>query len=155
MSVRDLDFLCPSFQIKIPLAFHTQSSHIAFDLSSLFPATNQLMKTWFSFHQLTFGWLLGCISSFNLSSGDTICQQIISICRVINDLCSFCLADKTIKLWKISERDKRPEGYNLKEEDGRYRDFNTVTTLRVCIILINFNHYPNNVELVYYLLCCY
>uniref|UniRef100_A0A2K6G810 Serine/threonine-protein phosphatase 2A 55 kDa regulatory subunit B n=1 Tax=Propithecus coquereli TaxID=379532 RepID=A0A2K6G810_PROCO len=25
--------------------------------------------------------------------------------------------DKTIKLWKISERDKRPEGYNLKEED--------------------------------------
>lgn len=42
-------------------------------------------------------------------------------------------ADKTIKLWKISERDKRPEGYNLKEEDGRYRDFNTVTTLRVRI----------------------
>ncbi|KAG7274531.1 hypothetical protein CRUP_023908 [Coryphaenoides rupestris] len=39
--------------------------------------------------------------------------------------------DKTIKLWKISERDKRPEGYNLKEEDGRYRDPNTVTTLRV------------------------
>ncbi|KAL0612761.1 Serine/threonine-protein phosphatase 2A 55 kDa regulatory subunit B alpha isoform [Plecturocebus cupreus] len=39
--------------------------------------------------------------------------------------------DKTIKLWKISERDKRPEGYNLKEEDGRYRDPTTVTTLRV------------------------
>ncbi|XP_043939077.1 serine/threonine-protein phosphatase 2A 55 kDa regulatory subunit B alpha isoform isoform X4 [Protopterus annectens] len=39
--------------------------------------------------------------------------------------------DKTIKLWKISERDKRPEGYNLKEEDGRYRDRSTVTTLRV------------------------
>ncbi|KAL4609259.1 serine/threonine-protein phosphatase 2A 55 kDa regulatory subunit B alpha isoform [Arapaima gigas] len=39
--------------------------------------------------------------------------------------------DKTIKLWKISERDKRPEGYNLKEEDGRYRDPSTVTTLRV------------------------
>uniref|UniRef100_A0A7N6AD35 Serine/threonine-protein phosphatase 2A 55 kDa regulatory subunit B n=1 Tax=Anabas testudineus TaxID=64144 RepID=A0A7N6AD35_ANATE len=39
--------------------------------------------------------------------------------------------DKTIKLWKISERDKRPEGYNLKEEDGRYRDPNTVTALRV------------------------
>ncbi|KAG8141335.1 putative Serine-threonine-protein [Naja naja] len=38
--------------------------------------------------------------------------------------------DKTIKLWKISERDKRPEGYNLKEEDGRYRDPTTVTTLR-------------------------
>ncbi|CAB1321905.1 unnamed protein product [Coregonus sp. 'balchen'] len=39
--------------------------------------------------------------------------------------------DKTIKLWKISERDKRPEGYNLKEEDGRYRDPTTVTKLRV------------------------
>lgn len=41
------------------------------------------------------------------------------------------LADKTIKLWKISERDKRPEGYNLKEEDGRYKDPNTITSLRV------------------------
>ncbi|XP_035632022.1 serine/threonine-protein phosphatase 2A 55 kDa regulatory subunit B alpha isoform isoform X1 [Oncorhynchus keta] len=39
--------------------------------------------------------------------------------------------DKTIKLWKISERDKRPEGYNLKEEDGRYIDPNTVTALRL------------------------
>uniref|UniRef100_A0A8B9KTU2 Serine/threonine-protein phosphatase 2A 55 kDa regulatory subunit B n=1 Tax=Astyanax mexicanus TaxID=7994 RepID=A0A8B9KTU2_ASTMX len=39
--------------------------------------------------------------------------------------------DKTIKLWKISERDKRPEGYNLKEEDGRCRDSTTITTLRV------------------------
>lgn len=43
----------------------------------------------------------------------------------------FVSPDKTIKLWKISERDKRPEGYNLKEEDGRYRDPTTVTTLRV------------------------
>nr|XP_061803961.1 serine/threonine-protein phosphatase 2A 55 kDa regulatory subunit B alpha isoform-like [Nerophis lumbriciformis] len=41
--------------------------------------------------------------------------------------------DKTIKLWKISERDKRPEGYNLKEDDGQYRDPNTVTALRVPI----------------------
>lgn len=39
--------------------------------------------------------------------------------------------DKTIKLWKISERDKRPEGYNLKEDDGRYKDPNTITSLRV------------------------
>lgn len=45
--------------------------------------------------------------------------------------CACFIADKTIKLWKISERDKRPEGYNLKEEDGRYRDPTTVTTLRV------------------------
>lgn len=41
------------------------------------------------------------------------------------------LTDKTIKLWKISERDKRPEGYNLKEEDGRYKNPNTITSLRV------------------------
>ncbi|EPY73800.1 alpha isoform of regulatory subunit B55, protein phosphatase 2 isoform 5-like protein [Camelus ferus] len=50
--------------------------------------------------------------------------------------------DKTIKLWKISERDKRPEGYNLKEEDGRYRDPTTVTTLRVNIVDIK----PANME---------
>lgn len=43
----------------------------------------------------------------------------------------FFSTDKTIKLWKISERDKRPEGYNLKEEDGRYKDPNTITSLRV------------------------
>ncbi|TRZ03968.1 hypothetical protein DNTS_005445, partial [Danionella cerebrum] len=39
--------------------------------------------------------------------------------------------DKTIKLWKISERDKRPEGYNLKEEDGRFRHPSSLTSLRV------------------------
>ena len=44
-------------------------------------------------------------------------------------------ADKTIKLWKISERDKRPEGYNLKEEDGRYKDPNTITSLRVSTLI--------------------
>ncbi|KAF2982819.1 hypothetical protein EK904_001360 [Melospiza melodia maxima] len=39
--------------------------------------------------------------------------------------------DKTIKLWKISERDKRAEGYNLKDEDGRLREPCRVTELRV------------------------
>ncbi|XP_042622162.1 serine/threonine-protein phosphatase 2A 55 kDa regulatory subunit B beta isoform-like, partial [Cyprinus carpio] len=39
--------------------------------------------------------------------------------------------DKTIKLWKVSERDKRPEGYNLKDEEGRIKDISTVTSLRV------------------------
>lgn len=43
------------------------------------------------------------------------------------------VTDKTIKLWKISERDKRPEGYNLKEEDGRYKHPNTITSLRVSV----------------------
>lgn len=45
--------------------------------------------------------------------------------------CSDFLPDKTVKLWKVSERDKRPEGYNLKDEDGRLRDPSTITTLRV------------------------
>lgn len=30
-------------------------------------------------------------------------------------------SDKTIKLWKVSEREKQALGYNLKEEDGRPR----------------------------------
>lgn len=36
-----------------------------------------------------------------------------------------------MKLWKVSERDKRPEGYNLKDEDGRLRDPSMITSLRV------------------------
>lgn len=43
----------------------------------------------------------------------------------------FLFPDKTIKLWKISERDKRAEGYNLKDEDGRLRDPFRITALRV------------------------
>lgn len=39
--------------------------------------------------------------------------------------------DKTIKLWKVSERDKRPEGYNLKDEEGHIKDISTVTSLQV------------------------
>ncbi|KAA0720416.1 B beta isoform PP2A subunit [Triplophysa tibetana] len=42
--------------------------------------------------------------------------------------------DKTVKLWKISERDKRPEGYNLKDEEGRIRDPSTITALRVPVM---------------------
>ncbi|CAE1226893.1 PPP2R2 [Acanthosepion pharaonis] len=39
--------------------------------------------------------------------------------------------DKTIKLWKVTERDKRPEGYNLKDEEGLSRDSTNITALRV------------------------
>ncbi|EZA59324.1 Protein phosphatase PP2A 55 kDa regulatory subunit [Ooceraea biroi] len=39
--------------------------------------------------------------------------------------------DKTIKLWKVSERDKRVEGYNTKEENGAIRDPACITALRV------------------------
>uniref|UniRef100_A0A3P8YR77 Serine/threonine-protein phosphatase 2A 55 kDa regulatory subunit B n=1 Tax=Esox lucius TaxID=8010 RepID=A0A3P8YR77_ESOLU len=42
--------------------------------------------------------------------------------------------DKTIKLWKVSERDKRPEGYNLKDEEGRMKDLSTVTSLQVPVL---------------------
>ncbi|OWK00571.1 hypothetical protein Celaphus_00019472, partial [Cervus elaphus hippelaphus] len=40
------------------------------------------------------------------------------------------LKNKTIKLWKITERDKRPEGYNLKDEEGKLKDLSTVTSLQ-------------------------
>lgn len=39
--------------------------------------------------------------------------------------------DKTIKLWKVSEKYKRPAGLNLKDEAGLLRDPSTITTLRV------------------------
>lgn len=45
--------------------------------------------------------------------------------------------DKTIKLWKVSERDKRPEGYNLKDEEGRLKDMTTITSLQVAALLLN------------------
>lgn len=46
-------------------------------------------------------------------------------------------------MWKISERDKRPEGYNLKEEDGRCRDSTNITSLRVC------THTHTHTELIF------
>jgi serine/threonine-protein phosphatase 2A regulatory subunit B len=39
--------------------------------------------------------------------------------------------DKTIKLWKVSEKYKRPEGLNLKDDAGVTRDPSSITTLRV------------------------
>ncbi|KAL1261487.1 hypothetical protein QQF64_006752 [Cirrhinus molitorella] len=42
--------------------------------------------------------------------------------------------DKTIKLWKVSERDKRAEGYNLRDEEGRLKDLSTITTLQVPVL---------------------
>lgn len=43
----------------------------------------------------------------------------------------FLFLDKTIKLWKVSERDKKVEGYNTKEETGQVRDPSCITQLRV------------------------
>lgn len=39
--------------------------------------------------------------------------------------------DKTVKLWKVTERDKRPDGFNLKDENGITREPQSITTLRV------------------------
>lgn len=49
--------------------------------------------------------------------------------------------DKTIKLWKVSERDKRVEGYNTKEESGAIRDPACITALRVNIFRFDYNYY--------------
>lgn len=42
--------------------------------------------------------------------------------------------DKTIKLWKVSERDKRAEGYNLRDDSGQLRDSSSISALRVPIL---------------------
>jgi hypothetical protein len=55
------------------------------------------------------------------------CKKIIKLRITIN----LSVSDKTIKLWKVSERDKRAEGYNLKEDNGLLRDPNAINSLRV------------------------
>ncbi|XP_013787680.1 protein phosphatase PP2A 55 kDa regulatory subunit-like [Limulus polyphemus] len=42
--------------------------------------------------------------------------------------------DKTIKLWKVSERDKTIDGYNLKDENGQVKDPSFITTLHVPVV---------------------
>ena len=51
---------------------------------------------------------------------------------------SFRFSDKTIKLWKVSERDKRAEGYNILQEDGTKRDPSSITTVRVRVVDAKF-----------------
>jgi len=40
-------------------------------------------------------------------------------------------ADKTVKLWKVSERRKRTDGFNLRDELGSLVDPSSITSLRV------------------------
>jgi WD40 repeat protein len=40
-------------------------------------------------------------------------------------------ADKTIKLWKMLERTRRPEGYNLRDEQGFIREVSSINSLTV------------------------
>ena len=66
------------------------------------------------------------ISFFLLMVGKIIsCDEIIF---------KLILLDKTIKLWKVSERDKRAEGYNLKEDSGLLRDPSSIRALRVPVL---------------------
>lgn len=53
---------------------------------------------------------------------------------IVNVIVIFCIfdVDKTIKLWKVSEKDKKIEGYNTKEDSGIMRDPMNITSLKVC-----------------------
>ncbi len=44
------------------------------------------------------------------------------------------IADKTVKLWKITEKTKRAEGFNLRDDNGTIRSANNVTNLRIPVI---------------------
>lgn len=87
-------------------------------LAGFCPATCQIVSPAPRIH------LVSAIHSAEPWSNCILCMSV--------RLCDVSTSDKTVKLWKISERDKRPEGYNLKDEDGRIRDPSTITTLRVC-----------------------
>lgn len=92
---------------------HLLSNHANFVNCSCFPASNE------SPHGLMFSTIHLVPHSCYLYTGSVV------------DTFPGVLTDKTVKLWKISERDKRPEGYNLKDEEGRVRDPTTITALRV------------------------
>ena len=36
-----------------------------------------------------------------------------------------------MKLWKVSERDKREVGFNTREDNGVLRDYSSITSLKV------------------------
>ena len=36
-----------------------------------------------------------------------------------------------MKLWKVSERDKREVGFNTREDSGVLRDYSSITSLKV------------------------
>lgn len=67
--------------------------------------------------------------------GIQICPSMLFLV-IINAIFKFI--DKCIKLWKITERDKRPAGYNLKDEDGQYRDIDSIKSLQVSLYIAIF-----------------
>jgi len=42
--------------------------------------------------------------------------------------------DKTIKLWKVSEREWKVEGFNLRDDNGTYRDPSSITSIHVPVV---------------------
>ena len=63
-------------------------------------------------------------------------MYVICLARAISEdtmltIMLFIFQDKTVKLWKVTERDKQPSGFNLKDEHGLLRDPSSITTLRV------------------------
>ena len=50
--------------------------------------------------------------------------------------CGF-FPDKTVKLWKVMERTKRAEGYNLKDDGGVLRAPTSINTLRVPVFKVS------------------
>ncbi len=47
---------------------------------------------------------------------------------------SIIYSDKTVKLWKVSEKTKRAEGFNLRDDNGITRPGNNITNLRIPVI---------------------
>lgn len=71
-----------------------------------------------------------CCICLRTSLGIQICPSVLFFV-LFNAIFKFI--DKCIKLWKITERDKGPVGYNLKDEDGQYRDIDRITSLQVSL----------------------
>jgi hypothetical protein len=59
-------------------------------------------------------------------------KKELLLSKINFQFCSFL--DKTVKLWKISEKTKRAEGYNLRDDNGIIRSADTVTNLRIPVI---------------------
>ena len=61
-----------------------------------------------------------------------VCKQSAHAMPVFVMCVHFCFCvDKTVKLWKVSERRKRTDGFNLRDELGSPVDPSSITSLRV------------------------
>jgi serine/threonine-protein phosphatase 2A regulatory subunit B len=70
------------------------------------------------------------VAHFLLSTnGKSILKYFIKI-----KLFNFLYSDKTVKLWKISEKTKRAEGFNLRDDNGTIHSTNHITNLRIPVI---------------------